>query len=192
MAELAIKPMTLEAFLRWEDGTDTRYELVGGFPIAMAPPARAHGMLCARLAGIIDSALRSRRPCAAQTEAGIARPDRDDSCYIADIAVTCRPYQRGEQLVRDLILVVEVLSPGTQRHDRQTKVPAYREIESVNEILLIDSESTYAEILRREGNHWITELVQGREAVLPLSSVELRIPMAELYEGIDLEAEIGA
>jgi|SRR6516165_11040510 Uma2 family endonuclease len=123
MAEPAIRRMTLGEFLHWEDGTDTRYELIDGFPMAMAPPARAHGMLCARLAGAIDAALRSRRPCSAQTAAGIARPDRSDTCYVADVAVTCRPYQQGEQLVEDPILVVEVLSPGTERHDRRTKVP---------------------------------------------------------------------
>ncbi|MGE0258764.1 MAG: hypothetical protein AB7H71_09785 [Alphaproteobacteria bacterium] len=33
--------MTLEEFLRWDDGTDTHYELIGGFPVAMAPPAAA-------------------------------------------------------------------------------------------------------------------------------------------------------
>jgi Uma2 family endonuclease len=189
MAEPAIKRMTLDEFLHWEDGTDTRYELVGGFPVAMAPPARAHGMLCARLAGIIDAAVRSRRPCSAQTEAGIARPDRDDACYIADIAVSCRPYQRGEQLVSDPVLVVEVLSPGTERYDRRTKVPAYCEIASLNEILLIDSEAAYAEILRREGDRWTVALLHGREAILYLTSVELRVSMAELYEGIDIEAD---
>jgi Uma2 family endonuclease len=189
MAEPAIKRMTLDEFLHWEDGTDTRYELVGGFPVAMAPPARAHGMLCARLAGIMDEAVRSRRPCSAQTEAGIARPDRDDACYIADIAVSCRPYQRGEQLVSDPVLVVEVLSPGTERYDRRTKVPAYCEIASLNEILLIDSEAAYAEILRREGDRWTVELLHGRDAILYLASVELRVSMAELYEGIDLEVD---
>ena len=189
MAEPAIKRMTLDEFLHWEDGTDTRYELVGGFPVAMAPPARAHGMLCARLAGIIDAAVRSRRPCTAQTEAGIARPDRDDACYIADIAVSCRPYQRGEQLVSDPVLVVEVLSPGTERYDRRMKVPAYCEIASLNEILLIDSEAAYAEVLRREGDRWTVALLHGREAILYLTSVELRVSMAELYEGIDIEAD---
>ena len=189
MAEPAIKRMTLDEFLHWEDGTDTRYELVGGFPVAMASPARAHGMLCARLAGIIDAAVRSRRPCSAQTEAGIARPDRDDACYIADIAVSCRPYQRGEQLVSDPVLVVEVLSPGTERYDRHTKVPAYCEIASLNEILLIDSEAAYAEVLRREGDRWTVALLHGREAILYLTSVELRVSMAELYEGIDLEVD---
>jgi len=189
MAEPAIRRMTLEEFLRWEDGTDTRYELIDGFPVAMAPPARAHGILCARLAGEINAALRSRRPCTAQAEAGIARPDRADSCYIADLAVTCRPYQRGEQLVQDPILIVEVLSPGTQRHDRQTKVAAYREIESVQEILLVDSEAAYAEIFRRNGAVWLSEIVRGLEAELRLSSIALRLPIADLYEGIDLQAD---
>jgi Uma2 family endonuclease len=189
MAEPATGLMTLEEFLRWEDGTDTRYELIGGVPSAMAPPARAHGMLCARLAGVIDAALRSQRPCTAQTEAGIARPDRDDSCYVADLAVTCRPDKRGEQLVEDPILVVEISSPGTERHDRQIKVPAYRQIAGLNEILLINSEIAYAEVFRREGDRWITEFVQGQDAVLHLSSIGLRIPMVELYEGIALDTD---
>jgi Uma2 family endonuclease len=190
MAEPAIRHMTLAEFLRWEDGTDTRYELIGGLTMAMAPPARAHGMLFVRLGGMIDAGLRSRWPCSAQTEAGIVRPDRDDTFYVADLAVTCSPYRRGEQLVKDLI--VEILSPGTEKHDRQVKVPAYRDIGSVNEILLIDSESIYAEIFRREGGRWITELVQRRDVTLRLSSVDLQIAMAELYDGIDIEAENAA
>lgn len=190
MAELAIKPMTLDEFLRWEDGTDTRYELITGFPMAMAPPAQAHGILCATLGAMIDAGLRSRRPCRAQVEAGVPRSDRNDTCYIADLAVTCRPHERGAQLVRDPILIVEVLSPGTERHDRRIKVPAYREIESVQEILLIDSEAAYAEIYRRQGNAWFVEIVRRRDATLCLSSLELQLPMAELYEGIELESDI--
>jgi Uma2 family endonuclease len=128
----------------------------------------------------------------AQAEPGIIRPDRDDTYYVADLAVTCSPYQRGEQLVKEPILIVEILSPATETHDRRTKLPAYRAIESVNEILLIDSESICAEILRREGDRWITELVQGRDATLRLPSIDLRIAMAELYEGIEIDADATA
>ena len=49
MADLAVKPMTLEEFLRWDDGTETHYELIGGFPVAMAPPAEVHRVLAVRL-----------------------------------------------------------------------------------------------------------------------------------------------
>jgi Uma2 family endonuclease len=161
MSEPAVKRMTLDEFLRWDDGTETRYELIDGLPPAMPPPARGHGISTARLAAAIEAGLRSRRPCTAQTEAGIARADRDDGFYIADIAVTCRPYRQGERLVRAPILIVEILSPGTEQHDRLTKVPAYRDIETVEEIPLIDSETCLAEVLRREGPHWITELSAG-------------------------------
>jgi hypothetical protein len=56
----------------------------------------------------------------------------------------------------------------------------------VKEILLIDSESAFAEVQRREGNHWITEIVRGTEAVLMLASIPATLSMAELYEGIPL------
>ena len=74
MAEPAIKRMTLDEFLIWEDGTDTRYELINGFPVAMASPARAQGMLCARLAAGLYSALRSRRPVQPKPRQGSPAP----------------------------------------------------------------------------------------------------------------------
>jgi Uma2 family endonuclease len=186
--EPAIRGMTVDDYLFWEDGTDTRYELIGGIVVAMAPPMPRHGILSVRLGGSIDAALRSRRPCNAQSEAGIVRPDRDDTCYIADLAVTCDPIQLDDRLIRNPVLIVEILSPSTAAFDRQTKVPDYRQIPSVQEILLIDSESVFAELLRREGDRWVTEIIQGPAARLSLSSVPLRIPMAELYEGIALPA----
>jgi Uma2 family endonuclease len=186
MSELAVKRMTLAEFLRWEDGTDTRYELLAGFPLAMAPPAVAHGVLALRLGARIDAALRSRPPCFGQSEAGIVRPDRDDTYYIADLAVTCTPPERGQQVLHDPVLIVEILSPGTAMYDRQTKVADYRRIPSVEEILLIDSASIFAEVLRREGDRWITEIVRGPQAMLSLASIGLTATMADLYEGIDL------
>jgi Uma2 family endonuclease len=186
MSEPAIKGMTVDEFLRWEDGTDTRYELVGGFVVAMAPPAPGHGILFARLAGSIDAALRSRRPCVVQGEAGILRPDRNDTCYVADLAVTCAPARPEDRLIREPILIVEILSPSTAAFDRQTKVADYRRIPSVQEILLIDSASIFAEVLRRDGDRWITEIIQGPAATLSLTCVPLTVAMAELYDGVPL------
>ncbi len=186
MAEPAIRGMTVDEFLRWEDGTDTRYELVGGVVVAMAPPSPAHGFLAARLCIAIGSALRSRPPCMVQIEAGVARPGRDDTYYVADLAVTCNLPPPDEPVIGEPLLIVEVLSPTTASHDRQRKVADYRQIASVQEILLIDSQTVFAEVLRRNGDQWITEIVQGPAATLFLSSVPLRIPMAELYEGVPL------
>jgi Uma2 family endonuclease len=188
MSEAVLKGMTVDEFLHWEDGTDTRYELVNGFVVAMAPPAPRHGQLAVALGAEIRSALRSRPPCRAYSEAGIVRPDRNDTCYVADLAVTCDPPGPDDRLIRNPVLIVEILSPSTAAFDRQAKVPDYRRIASVQEILLVDSQTVFAEILRRDGEHWITEIVQGPSATLALNSVPLAIPMAELYEGIALPA----
>lgn len=185
MAEAAIKPMTLEEFFRWDDGTETHYELIGGFPVAMAPPAEAHRMLAMRLGSRIDAALSSRRPCNAQSEAGVIRPDRADTYFEADIAATCEANEFGRQAIEAPFLIVEILSPGTERHDRRVKLPAYRQIETVQEIVLIASDGRYAELHRRSGTQWITEILRG-DAILRLNSVGVEIPLAELYEGIDL------
>jgi Uma2 family endonuclease len=166
MAEPAFRHMTLEEFLRWDDGTDTHYELIDGCPVAMAPPAEAHRILAVRLVSRIDAALAGRRPCNAQIEPGVVRPDRADSYYIPDIAVTCEPNHPGRQAMVDPILIVEILSPSTERADRRLKLPAYQTMESVREIMLIDADSHHAELYRRENAHWGIQLVRGAEASL--------------------------
>lgn len=186
MLEPAISGMTVDEFLRWDDGTDTRYQLIDGFVVAMAPPARAHGRLAVRLGGAIDTALRVRPPCFVQSEAGIARPYSDDTCYVADLVGSCEPSGPNDRLIRAPFLIVEILSPSTTAFDRLHKVADYRRIPSAQEILLIDSASVFAEILRREGDRWITEIVQGPAATLSLGSVPMSISMADLYEGIPL------
>jgi len=184
MADLAVKPITLEEFFRWDDGTETHYELIGGFPVAMAPPAEVHRVLAVRLVTRIDGALSARRPCNAQVEAGVIRPDRADTYFEADIAASCAPIEIGRQAIRDPFLIVEILSPSTERRDRRVKLPAYRQMETVQEILLVASDERYAELHRRAGKQWITEILRGNEARISLISVSVEIAIADLYEGI--------
>jgi Uma2 family endonuclease len=191
MAEPATKPMTLEEFLCWDDGTETHYELIGGFPVAMAPPAEAHRILAVRLVTRIDAALAGRRPCNTQIKAGVVRSDRADTYFEADIAVTCAGNKAGRQANKDPFLIIEILSPSTERHDRRVKLPAYRQISTVQEILLIASDGLYAELHRRVGAQWITEILRGAEARLALTTVGIEIRFADLYEGIALVEDGG-
>jgi Uma2 family endonuclease len=178
--------MTLDEFLRWDDGTDTRYELISGFPVAMAPPAEAHSRLTVNFVTRIDGGLSNRRPCRALVEAGVARADRADTYFVADIAATCAPSEVGRQAIKDPFLLVEILSSSTERHDRRVKLPAYRQIDTVQEIALIASDAMFDELHRRSGAQWITEILRGPEAILSLQSVPLEIRLGELYDGIAL------
>jgi Uma2 family endonuclease len=117
------------------------------------------------------------------------RPDRADSYYVPDIAVTCEPNAPGRQAMVDPILIVEILSPSTECSDRRINLPVDQSIESVREILLLDSDSYHAELYRRQNQHWGIELVRSAEASLSLTSVNLRIAISELYQDIAFPAE---
>lgn len=182
MTDPARRLMTVDEFLVWDDGTDTRYELIGGEPVAMAPPAAAHGALASAV--MVQMGIRLRPPCRTISEAGIRIADRDDTYFQADIAVTCQPLKPGMVPVPDPTVIVEILSPSTIDHDRGRKLAIYREIPSVQEILLLDSTRCRAELWHREDEQsWVVRDIIGG-GTLRFASLGIEIPMAALYEGV--------
>jgi len=183
-AKQQAKRMTLAAFLDWNDGTDTRYELVDGQPVAMAPPSAAHSEIAAALV----SALSRRLPagCRSYVEAGIALPERDDAWYQADVAVSCTARLARERFLSAPVLVAEVLSPSTLAHDRGVKVTDYRNLPSVQDILLVSSTARWVEHWRRAGAVWhVLDLVG--EATVRVEGLGVELPLAELYAGVVLD-----
>lgn len=187
MASAALKRMTVDEFLVWEDGTDTRYELIDGVPVAMAPTYSEHQIIVANACRVIGNQLASRPPCHVRTEVGIQKPNSQRNWYQADIAVTCTPHRRREYLIQNPLVIVEVLSPTTESEDRKRKLPVYRMLPSVQEIVLIDSTRLYAEVHRRlDAARWETVLLTAGEEALELTSLAFSLPLAMLYENVDL------
>ena len=181
MAEAARRRWTLEEFLAFDDGTDRRAELFDGAIVAMAPPARAHGTLVSRLSRVIGNGLRP--PSEVIAEAGIVPPERGDSYYQADLTVTCTPGAPGDQFVAEPVLIVEVLSPSTAATDRDRKLPDYRRIGSLRDILLVSSTEPRIEHFHRSADGWKVQDYAGRGAVT-LGSVDVTLDLAELYAGV--------
>ena len=181
MASPAPKRMTLAAFLEWDDGSDRRYELLDGIPVMMAPSLEAHGELAAALGAEIRA--RLRQPCRVIGEAGIVIPDRADTYYVADLAVTCAPREPGRRMVVEPVLVVEVLSPSTGQVDRWRKVADYRTLSSVQEILVAFSDERRVEVQRRTADGWRVEDLIGK-AEISLACCDGRIPLDAVYRDL--------
>lgn len=185
----ARRRMTVAEFLAWNSGDDRHYELVDGRPVAMAPPSRAHRLIAGQLLRHLGNRVSGRGPCSVEPEAGIRPAGSHDTYLEADLAVSCAPYEAGQQETPDPVLIVEILSPSTDRHDRMVKVPKYRGIPSVREIVLVAQDRAYAEVHRRlEQDRWLVDLVIGLEATLHLDSIDLDLPLAEVYRGVALES----
>lgn len=185
----ALKPLTAEQFLAWDSGDDRHYELVDGEIVAMAPTVSAHQILAANFTRRLAEALDARPPCTVRVEAPIVPVDRDDACHEADLAVTCRPHEPGQKATPEPVLIVEILSPSTESYDRKVKVPDYRAIPSVQEIVLIDPQQVYCEVHRRlEDGRWLTDLLREPEARLRLESIGFDQPLSALYSNVALDS----
>ena len=180
VSEPAAKRWTIEEFLAWDDGTDRRYELVGGEVVAMAPPSEAHSAIVMNLGLALGTRLKP--PCRALVEVGVQLPDRADAYYQADLAITCAPAQPGRHHVAEPVLIVEVLSPSTAVRDRIRKLDDYRQIPSVREILLVASQERRVQHWRRDGERWVVEDRIG-DAELRPEVVDPPIPLGAIYEG---------
>jgi len=186
MAHPARKPrmITVAEFQDMDFGDERRWELIDGVPVAQAYPAPAHSAVQAALAVEIGGALRSRRStCRVLTEAGI-RPafDPTHNYRVADVAVTCEPYDRDARETREPVLLVEVLSPSNEAEQR-AKLHVYAAMPSVREILFIDSREPRAELHRRDADgRWPDgpTVLTGDDPVV-LETVDLTVPLSDLY-----------
>ena len=172
---------SIDEFLELDDGTDTRFELLRGELVAMAPPASHHGRLVMRLGLQLGPQLR--RPCEPVAEAGIRPRGDEETFYVADLVVSCAPIFPETRYATDPILVAEIRSPSTEGHDLVEKLVAYQGITSVMDILLIDARSPRIDHFTREGEGWrqLTHLGKG---TVHLTGIPATIDLASLYEGL--------
>jgi Uma2 family endonuclease len=182
----ALKPpdrMTMAEFLAWDAPGNTRWQLVDGEPIAMAPTSRTHGSLLLELGSLIRNHLADAgNPCTVIAAPGIVpRVRANENFRIPDLAVTCTRYETEEYDVANPVLIVEVLSPSN-RADTWRNVWAFTTIPSLREIVLLSSTAVRAELLRRGSDgSWPAASTVIEDGDLLLDSIDLGIPLAAIY-----------
>ncbi len=137
--------MTVDEFLAWAaEETPGRYELVDGEIQAMAPERVVH--LQVKLAihvALLTAIERAGLPCSVLPDGATVRVS-ESTAYEPDALVYCGPEKPGGDIeVRDPVIVVEVLSPGTRRIDLSVKLEGYFRVESIRHYLIFDTERRF-------------------------------------------------
>ncbi len=85
------------------------------------------------------------------------------------------------------VLIVEVFSPSICSYDRGDKFHHYRSIPSLNDYLLIDSETILVEHYQRIGAYeWNLHEYRQLTEILNLDSIKESLTVAVFYEGVEL------
>lgn len=177
---------TVDEFLAWEERQEERYEFVGGVITLMAGGTENHDLIGINAAAALNQRLRGT-PCRVHGSNLKVRSPAGAVMY-PDAFVRCGPGRGGRTVVDDPVLVVEVLSPRTQQADLTPKRWAYQAIPTVQAILFVAADEARVEVASRAPDgRWVSEFRVGLEASIPLESLSIELPLAELYAGADLE-----
>jgi Uma2 family endonuclease len=93
----------------------------------------------------------------------------------------------GIDTVTNPILVVEVLSPGTEHMDKEPKRSAYQQIPSVREYLIISQDAPHITQYVRQGRRWARRDFSDLAALLELPSINSHILIGDIYKGITFD-----
>ncbi|MBV9231802.1 MAG: Uma2 family endonuclease [Chloroflexi bacterium] len=188
-------PMSVEEYLQLEKSTyDDRYEYVDGVAYLVPAYSVAHDDIAFNVRTALKEHFQSG-PCSvlgpgmqillgskSNGKKHYVYPDVTISCDVAD-------RRRGNTLIRSPRIVVEVLSPSTEKLDRGKKLEAYKTYPTIQEIVLIDQFVQVVEVYRRneeDGTTW-SHAFYGPGSTVELPSIDVYITMDEIYKGIDFD-----
>ena len=194
MATAALTYYTPEEYLALERHAEFKSEYIDGRIIAMTGATAPHN----RIAGSVYAELRARfrnRSCHAFIGDMRVQIENGRRYTYPDVAAVCGDPEFLDGTLDTLqnpALIVEVLSPTTEAHDRGEKFQHYRAIESLQEYVLVAQNRPLVERFTRHGEFWHLATVSGLDASVELTSVDCTIPLREIYEKVKFPAPAAA
>ena len=188
--------MPVEQYLALDEATDGKYEYLHGYVFMVRPPSSAymgstviedmadgspaHAALASRISTVLNNALEES-PCIAYSSDAKAHLAEDVYVY-PDVLVSCEEPDR--KMLTSPTVIIEVLSPNTEKRDRYDKLDSYKRIPSVQEYLIVGSEAKEIVIHRRETNRRPYHYRSGD--LVELRSLGISFPFEAFYHKIRL------
>ncbi|HEX6001779.1 MAG TPA: Uma2 family endonuclease [Hyphomicrobiaceae bacterium] len=179
--------MTVAEFLDWASAQPRgRYELVHGEVVQMAPERELHSVIKGEVyAALRDAIKRAGLPCRAYGD-GMTVVINDHLAREPDASVQCGvPYKRRNMILQAPLIVVEVVSPSSERVDTVEKVDEYFSVTSIQHYLIVDPTAkmvTHHE--RSEGGAIEKRDLLGGD-IIELKPPGMKVPVSELLPEIE-------
>ena len=182
--------LTPEAYLELERKATTKNEYVNGETIAMASACFAHNFIPVDTAIHLSNQLMDTECQIASTGDLRVKVDQTESYFYPDIVVVCGE-PRAEDNVFDTLLnptlIVEVLSASTETDDTDEKFTHYRQIDALQEYILISQDKVQVVQYRRHEPEWIPTEFRTLADVVPLLSIRCELSLQHVYRRVEFD-----
>ncbi len=186
MNQAVLSRLSEQDYLHDEMNGESRHEYVDGVAFAMAGAGEAHNLISLNIASKLREFVRGS-PCRVYISDMKLHVETWKAYYYPDIMVVCDPADNHDYFKEHPSVVLEVLSPATERTDRREKMLAYRTLPSLREYLLVAADRRKVErYCRDEQEEW--KLVESVEPdVVQLQSIGATLSLDEIYEEVKLD-----
>ncbi|MCF3111014.1 Uma2 family endonuclease [Niabella sp. CC-SYL272] len=180
---------TIPEYLEMEKASDKKHEYYEGGIFAMAGAGARHNIISSNMMGQLYMRLQGK-PCRPfGSDMRIHIPENTLFTY-PDISIICGdmiPSPEGEDTIIQPTVLIKILSRSTRDYDRGSKFKLYRDIRTLKEYILSDSESIGIEVFRLNATgHWELEEYKTPGETLCIKAIDTTIPIDKIYEGTKL------
>ena len=177
-------PISIEDYLDGEQATEVKHEYLAGQVVAMGGASDKHGLIAGALYAALLPAAR-RKACQLFSAEMKVRVDHDGESYFyyPDLLLSCNPADKEHAYYRrHPCLLVEVLSPTTERIDTREKLLAYRLLPSLREYLLLRQDRVQADLYQMgDEGRWQHLVYTQADDTLALHCLDVAVRLRDVY-----------
>jgi Uma2 family endonuclease len=183
---------TTEEYLEMDRTSPGKLELHRGKLVIIQGASLKHNQIVSNLIVNIGSLLKGK-PCHVYPgDLRTAIPTRDSFTY-PDITIVCGEPELLDDHFDTLLnpsVIIEVLSPSTEKYDKGFKFMMYMQIPSLKEYIMVDSSGINIHISRKQADSsWKFEEIKDPSASLIINPVELTIPLSHIYDAVTFDPQ---
>lgn len=179
-------------YLELEVISEYRHEYIDGQIIPMTGGTPNHNQIALNLSATLNFALKRQPYRVFVADQRLWIPKKRIHTY-PDVMVVAGSLEFSEgrkDTITNPLVICEVLSKSTRSYDIDEKFAAYRTIPSFQEYVLIDQYKNHVEqYYKTEEKKWIFSEYEEESNIITLSSIQFQIPLSNIYDKVDFEAQ---
>ena len=185
------RPMTEADYRLIEAESLEKHEYVNGEIYAMASASPMHNRLAMSASLALGNQLRGK-PCEPFGSDQRLKVAKTGINTYPNVVVACPPlqYDDDDMTLLDATIIVEVLSPSSEKYDSGAKFLHYAQLPSFKHYVLISQDRVLVGHRWRYGDEWKTEILARRDQMLSLSAIDCRLSLADVYERVDVPSAL--
>jgi Uma2 family endonuclease len=189
MSSVRKAKLSPQEYLALERKAPYKSEYYEGDVFGFAGASESHNLIVVNVLTLFNLQLKGK-PCKVYPSDMRVKVSETGLYTYPDVTVVCGQANLEDEYLDTLLnptLIVEVLSPSTEKDDRIVKFAHFRRMPSVKEYILIAQDSVRLEqYVRQNDGRWILSEYSDLEFTVKMEAVECKLPMKDVYDKVIL------